>query len=105
MKSAVKFWWLQRVTALLIFPFFVYLVFSVVAAVKSGDLMLVVSRHPFALFCFFSLLLYHGAIGVQVIIEDYISKVFLREAFITSIYAISILTSVAIVFVLIKAIA
>lgn len=75
-KAGAHHWWMQRVTAIALVPLTLWVVFTV-AAMSSKDYAAVVSyfSSPFsaAMFCLFIFAaFYHAALGVQVVIEDYV---------------------------------
>jgi succinate dehydrogenase / fumarate reductase membrane anchor subunit len=77
-KSGVHHWWAQRVTAIALLPLSLYFVLSVIRL--EGH-----TREQMALFmgrpwntvlylCLIAALFYHLALGLQVVIEDYVHK-------------------------------
>ena len=75
-KDGVHHWWMQRVTAIALVPLTLWVVFSV-ASMSGQDYESVqawlskpFTTAMFALFIFTSF--YHAALGLQVIIEDYV---------------------------------
>ena len=83
-KDGVHHFWVQRVTALALIPLSLWFVFSV-AQLAGGDYHAV--RHwvaapsvAVALVLFLFAALYHSMLGIQVIIEDYITQEGLKLA-------------------------
>ncbi|NBU25085.1 MAG: succinate dehydrogenase, hydrophobic membrane anchor protein [Gammaproteobacteria bacterium] len=83
-KSGVSHWWAQRVTAVALVPLTVWFAFSVVhlptsdheavrAWVGSGI-------HPVLLLLLIGTLTWHSALGVQVVLEDYVHAKGLKVA-------------------------
>ena len=77
-KDGVGHWWLQRLTALALIPLSLWFVFNV-AHYHMADYQTVQSwlHNPYAaiaLVLYFLALFYHSALGVQVIVEDYIGN-------------------------------
>ena len=84
-KEGVGHWWAQRITALALVPLVVWFVWFVVAviALAGADRALFVDwvRHPVPAVMLVLLLIatfYHGALGLQVVIEDYVANDALR---------------------------
>lgn len=81
-KEGVEHWWAQRVSALALVPLALWFVI-VVIELAGADRALIVEwlRHPLPA-VFLVLLLfatfYHGALGLQVVIEDYVENETLR---------------------------
>ncbi|MEZ5447657.1 MAG: succinate dehydrogenase, hydrophobic membrane anchor protein [Thiolinea sp.] len=75
-KGGVHHWWMQRVTAIALVPLTLWVAFSVAAmSGESYATVLTYFSSPFnvamlALFLFAGF--YHAALGLQVVIEDYI---------------------------------
>ncbi len=75
-KQGVEHWWRERVTAIALIPLMLWFVASIIAH-SSGDYAAFVAwmKTPLAT-CMMVLLLialfYHTALGLQVIIEDYV---------------------------------
>jgi len=75
-KGGVKHWWAQRVSAVALVPLTVWFLGSVIAH-AGGDYAAVISwlKTPLASLALIVLLLaifHHTALGLQVVIEDYI---------------------------------
>ena len=75
-NDGVHHWWMQRLTGITLVPLCLWFVFSVVGLVDA-DLLTVtdwVGRHynPVLLILFVICMFYHGQLGLQVVIEDYI---------------------------------
>ena len=75
-KKGVGHWWAERVTAIALVPLTVWFLASVVALTDSDRAGVVTwLRTPSATICMVLLLValfYHMALGLQVVIEDYI---------------------------------
>jgi len=78
MKPAVYHWWAQRLTAILLTPLFLWFIFAL-AGVIGRDHAAVHAwiksplNSPF-LILFILALFYHAQLGLEVVIEDYISN-------------------------------
>jgi succinate dehydrogenase / fumarate reductase, membrane anchor subunit len=77
-KEGVEHWWAQRVTALALVPLALWFVIAVIE-LAGADRALFVDwvRHPLPAVFLVLLLIatfYHGALGLQVVIEDYVEN-------------------------------
>ena len=85
-KEGVSHWWAQRVTAVALLPLGLWFVFSIAVLIGSNnsDYLGVVDWiaapvNAVLLILFIATAAYHSALGVQVVIEDYVrgwTKVF-----------------------------
>jgi succinate dehydrogenase / fumarate reductase, membrane anchor subunit len=79
-KEGVQHWWMQRVTAVALVPLTVWFVIWVVILAGSGaDRAAFIAwlRDPVSAGVWVMLLIaafYHGALGLQVVIEDYVGN-------------------------------
>jgi succinate dehydrogenase / fumarate reductase membrane anchor subunit len=75
-KEGVEHWWLQRVTAVALVPLVLWFVVAVIGLVGADRAAVVTWMHnPMAVVFMILLLIatfYHLALGLQVVIEDYI---------------------------------
>lgn len=75
-KTGVHHWWLQRVTAVALVPLSIWFLFLMADVVHAGYPMVLVAIgqpvHALFLIIFAVCLFWHGALGLQVIIEDYV---------------------------------
>jgi succinate dehydrogenase / fumarate reductase membrane anchor subunit len=75
-KEGVEHWWRQRVTAVALVPLVLWLVISLIGLVGADQPALVAwVRQPMPAMLLILLLVatfYHAALGLQVVIEDYI---------------------------------
>jgi len=75
-KEGVEHWWRQRTTALLLVPLTLWFVISVIGLVGADRAAMVAWMHnPMAAVLMILLIavsFYHAALGLQVVIEDYI---------------------------------
>ena len=75
-KEGVEHWWMQRVTALALVPLTVWFVIAVIDLIGADRALLIDwVRHPVPAVLLILLLVatfYHAALGLQVVIEDYI---------------------------------
>jgi succinate dehydrogenase / fumarate reductase membrane anchor subunit len=77
-KDGVQHWWAQRLTALALVPLSLWFVFSIARYhIADYGTMLAWLHNPYVavvLVLYFIALFYHSALGVQVVIEDYIGN-------------------------------
>ena len=75
-KDGTHHWWVQRLTAVALVPLVVWLVYSLNALVAFDQAAvaawLQAPSHALLLTLFFGAASYHAALGLQVVIEDYI---------------------------------
>ena len=81
-KEGVEHWWAQRISALALVPLTLWFVIAIIGLV-GADRALFVDwvRHPVPAILLVLLLVatfYHGALGLQVVIEDYVDNRTLR---------------------------
>jgi succinate dehydrogenase / fumarate reductase membrane anchor subunit len=83
-KEGVEHWWRQRVTALVLVPLTLWFVVAVIGLVGADHAVFVAwVRSPMAAVLLVLLLaatFYHAALGLQVVIEDYIHGEAMRLA-------------------------
>lgn len=75
-KSGVHHWWLQRLTAIALIPLSIWLLFFMDALVQVDYQTVLASIaqpvHAILLIVLSLCIFWHGALGLQVIIEDYV---------------------------------
>ena len=81
-KEGVEHWWAQRISALALVPLTIWFVIAIIG-LAGADRALFVDwvRQPMAAVFLVLLLIatfYHGALGLQVVIEDYVDNRTLR---------------------------
>jgi succinate dehydrogenase / fumarate reductase membrane anchor subunit len=101
-SSGFHNWWMQRMTSILLIPVALWLV----AQFKflGGDLKLILtSFHNFvAAIIFVICAFYHAKLGMQVIIEDYISRVKIRIPLLILLDIFVVITVIATIVALFK---
>ena len=107
-SHSVYHWLIQRTTAFVLLPLSMWFLFKFVAVVslifKSlPDLHLCFSSIGITdlviLLCFFVFAFYHGVLGIQVILEDYIHSAVLRALVFLVTKGIVVLTVLFLVFI------
>ena len=105
-NEGVGHWWTQRVTAIALVPLTVWFV-VVVIELAGADRALFVDwvRHPVPavfLMLLLSATFYHGALGLQVVIEDYVENEALRFGMLIVMRLVSIALAVLGIFAVLK---
>lgn len=87
--AGLHHWWAQRVTAIALLPLSLYFVYSVLAlsgATRASMVAFMAAPWNVVLFlCLIAALFYHLALGVQVVIEDYVHNEATRMASILAV--------------------
>lgn len=82
-QSALAHWWHQRITALILVPTSFWLVVflhkALTAAYAETVAWLAAPFNALVMMVWLVLVCYHAALGVQVVLEDYVSNLPLRE--------------------------
>jgi len=105
-KEGVEHWWRQRVTALALVPLTLWFVIAVIALVGADHAAFVAwVRNPMAALLLVLLLVatfYHTALGLQVVIEDYVHGEAMRLAALLVMRLLCILFAVRGIFAVAK---
>lgn len=101
-KTGFHHWWLQRVTAVALIPLTVWFGFGI-AALPGADYADVVAwiGAPLNTVLLFSLIIatcYHAALGLQVVVEDYVHAEWVKIATIMTVNLFFVLISLAAVY-------
>jgi len=76
-RQGAHHWWMQRITAIMLIPLFILFVGAMVTIVTGSHADAVtLIRSPIVagiLLIFIAALFYHAVLGLQVVIEDYVS--------------------------------
>lgn len=82
-KTGFYHWWLQRLTAVALIPLTVWAVFSLVGLAGQDyptvKAWFAQSHHALLSLLFIVTAIYHTSLGLQVIVEDYIHHLFLKQ--------------------------
>lgn len=104
-RSAYTHWKWQRISAIFLIPLLAWFFYHVFEFFYSPDavinLMLYSPFHLIAFIIFWNLMMYHGAVGARVILEDYIPNKSIRAVTILGCYALSSITAVVLTLLLI----
>lgn len=103
----VSHWWLQRITALAIAPLSVWFMFSLVTVLLSPSVMVVAQWfsspvNAVAMILLLLAMFTHARLGVQVVVEDYVSCRFKRYALLMLNTLVSVTLSVISVLAVLK---
>jgi len=104
-KTGSGHWLMQRFTALALVFLVIWLVFAVIQIAINPSLIKEVFSNPFnavLAIIFFAVSLYHGSLGMRVIIEDYIVDNFKKNFYIILVNFISVLSVVAAILAILK---
>ena len=105
-KDGVQHWWVQRVSAVALVPLVIWFMYSV-AGMSDAPYLEFVSwvRQPWVtvlLVLFIGTTLYHSALGLQVVLEDYVSGEFKKIASIIAVKLACAVLAVAGIFAVLK---
>ncbi len=105
-KTGFKHWLMQRFSALALIPLIIWLVLSLVKIIEDPEGYLpVFFAYEFNAVMGILLIiasLYHGSLGMRVIIEDYVTNKVKIHFYIMLVNFISITTTVAVVIAILK---
>ena len=105
-KEGVDHWWAQRITALALVPLTLWFVIAIIELAGADRTAFVEwVRHPVPAVLLVLLLIatfYHNALGLQVVIEDYVENEALRFGLIIIIKLASVVLAVLGIFAVLK---
>jgi succinate dehydrogenase / fumarate reductase, membrane anchor subunit len=105
-KDGVNHWWVQRLTAVALIPLSLWFVFSIARFhLADWPTMIAWLHNPYvavALVLYFGALFYHSALGVQVVVEDYVSTEWLKISSIVVIKLAHFALAAASIFAVLK---
>ncbi len=98
-KTGAHHWLMQRISAIALIPLVIWIAFSLIQIAQDPQEYLpVFFAYPFNAIVgilFISTSLYHGSLGMRVIIEDYVPNKAKMHFYIMLVHFISIVTAVA----------
>jgi succinate dehydrogenase / fumarate reductase, membrane anchor subunit len=105
-KNGTGHWWLQRITAIALIPlsYFVIRLFAVCTELSYSQAVAWLSFpiNTLGLLLWLLLVFYHAALGVQVVIEDYVANLRQQKLVLWASNGIFILLAVAAVWAVIR---
>lgn len=96
--SGVHHWWHQRLTAIFLVALFIWLFAFVIALANNSQNFLVIIKLPYnTIGCLLFILtaFYHAALGMRVIIEDYVPSICWRYKLIIATQLFTLVTVVS----------
>ncbi|MCC7271937.1 MAG: succinate dehydrogenase, hydrophobic membrane anchor protein [Alphaproteobacteria bacterium] len=105
-KEGVGHWWMQRLTAVALIPLGLWFAASVIAHAgadhAAATAWLATPCTAIAMILLAVATFYHAALGLQVVIEDYVGGEWLRLALIAAVKLACVALAVAAVFAVLK---
>jgi succinate dehydrogenase / fumarate reductase membrane anchor subunit len=104
-KTGSHHWILQRISALGLIPLVCWLVLSALKIVKDPDYISIFFAYPLNAILgivFIAFSLFHGSLGMRVIIEDYVPNKIQKHFYIILINFLSIIAGVSAIISIIK---
>ena len=105
-KEGVDHWWTERITAIALVPLTLWFVIAVIELAGADRAAFVEwVRHPVPAVLLVLLLIaafYHNALGLQVVIEDYVENEALRFGLIIIMKLVSVVLTVLGIFAVLK---
>lgn len=98
-KDGTMHWWMQRVTAVLLVPLSLWLMFCALPMLGAGyadaRVWLAQPLNAFLILALALTVIYHALLGVQVVIEDYIHTRWVEIVLLTAIRLLAFLAALA----------
>ena len=105
-KEGVEHWWAQRLSAIALVPLVVWFVISIIGLAGADRAAFVAWLHrPLSAVLFVLLLIsafYHGQLGLQVVIEDYVHAEWLKLSSLVAMRLVALGLAVAGVFAVLR---
>lgn len=101
--GSVLHWWMQRITAVLLLPApFFFFAILVSSDLVEGFLLLTTGYRGVFSALFLPVAIYHGVVGVQVVLEDYVHSEAIRSLLITFFRLLGGATVAAVLIVIVR---
>ena len=101
-KAGTHHWWMQRLTAIALVPLSLWFVASLISVVSADHATVIAWLHSplVAILCFALIVatFYHGQLGLQVVLEDYVHSEWLKLASIVLMNLLSLLLAATCLF-------
>ncbi len=101
-KAGTHHWWMQRVTAVALVPLSLWFVASLISVVSADHATVIAWLHSplVAILCCALIVatFYHGQLGVQVVLEDYVHSEWLKLVSIVLMKLLSLLLAATCLF-------
>jgi succinate dehydrogenase / fumarate reductase membrane anchor subunit len=105
-KTGTHHWWMQRLTAIALVPLSLWFVASLIVVVSADHATVIAWLHSplVAILCcaLIVAIFYHGQLGLQVVVEDYIHTQWLKFASIVVVKLSSLLLAAACLFAVLR---
>jgi succinate dehydrogenase / fumarate reductase membrane anchor subunit len=104
--EGVHHWWMQRITALALIPLVGWMVYSMVSILPAGLLKVSIwlgsPYHAIGVILFFMVMAYHASLGLQVVLEDYVSCKLKQIVSILAVKFVFFALAIAVAFAVVK---
>ena len=99
-------WWLQRTSALMLIPLSLWFVFSVLQRISDGQQALIAwIEQPLvslALIVYLIFMFFHGQLGLQVVVEDYVHSERLKMVSLLLVKGVMVIAGAAAIFAVLR---
>ncbi len=105
-RAGTHHWWMQRLTAIALVPLSIWFVASLISVVSADHATVIAWLHSplVAILCCALIVatFYHGQLGVQVVLEDYVHSEWLKLTSIVLMNLLSLLLAAACLFAVLR---